>query len=489
MKSIYGGARKVVVALAPMSTENTEQLVQILSGMESSWTLDSQAHKVSNAAKGNLLYSTLANFCTNPYWSRIWIVQEFAIGLELEILIQDQIFAAEKVETLLRLVETYQPSIYSWQALAIFHIRQAWHAKNPIHLMRILELTSYSKCKVRHDRVFGLLGLAPESLRYLSEPDYGMNLEDIAKSIARFYIQRNSADFIFLAQGASFESSLPSWCPDLLHFDHKVPNDRIMKMLAIRTDILSNPSDRSKWNSTAESPPDLFFCGNSLLTSAARLGTVQSLGSAWSDPVDSKFPAHHEFDKRHLCLSELLGELHACFLGDRSDVDSAYSYLKVFSPGYDWGSSENGEMPQMTRWIYRNRRFMAGDLPLEEHAERLQHPIFHQGLRAWHLRHVGSWIDRATPTNYWRGFESMAKTDTRLMCVAGKESLQFGWAPNGARLNDEVFLIPGCGSPALLRPSEKGAYQLIGDATVVGAMGGKAWKKLTPENLQQIEII
>jgi hypothetical protein len=490
MKSIYAGARKVVVALAPMSTENTEQLVNTLSDIQTSLPVDSQAHKVSHAAKGNLLHSTLNAFCINPYWTRIWIVQEFAIGHEVEFLIQDRTFAAEKVEILLRMVEIYQPDIYTWQVRAIFAIRDAWHANKPFHLMRILELTSYSACTLRHDRIFGILGLAPDSLKYLSEPNYEMGLEDIAISIAQFYIKRNSADFMFLARGAASKNLLPSWCPDLFHFDRTAPDDRTMRMLGYRTVERLHPCDPIKWNATAQSSSDILFRGKSLLTSAVRLGNVQSLGFAWSDPVECEFPVHQDTYKRRLGLHKLLGELHGCFSERESKVDhSVYSYLKVFTSVYGSGIEEDGEVTKMVRWIYRNRSFVAGDLPLEAHAARLKHPISHEGLIAWHWRHVISWIERTTSADYWSAFEHIAKKDMRLMCVIEKGNLQFGWAPNGARLYDEVFLIPGCSSPAILRSTKNGAYQFIGEAIVVGAMDGEAWERLTPEDFQQIEIV
>jgi hypothetical protein len=488
MKSIYAGARKVVVALAPMCTENTEQLVDILSDIQPSLPLDSQAHKVLHAAKGNLLHSTLEAFCTNLYWTRIWIVQEFALGHELEILIQDETFAADKIERLLHLVQIYQPSIHSWQALVIFAIRHAWHANNPFQLMQILELTSQSECGVRHDRIFGLLGLAPESLKYLSEPDYAMNLEDITKSISRFYIQRKSADFIFLAQGAASNNSLPSWCPDLFHFDQNIPDDRIMTMLAYRTDarLIPYPCAPIQWNATVKSTPDLFFRGNSLLTSAARLGTVQSLGFAWSDPVESEFPAHQSSGKTRLVLSELWDGLDVCFGGF---FNSIYSCLKVFSSVDGSGTGENGDITQMARWLYRNRSFIGGDLSLEEHAKSLKHPISHEGLILWHCTHVVSWMCRTTSTEYWKKFVRKVVEDNRLMCMAGKGNVKFGWAPKDARLYDEVFLIPGCSRPVLLRSTENGAYQLIGDAIVARAMNGEVWERLTPEDLQQIEVV
>jgi hypothetical protein len=66
--------------------------------------------------------------------------------------------------------------------------------------------------------------------------------------------------------------------------------------------------------------------------------------------------------------------------------------------------------------------------------------------------------------------EWRARDDMRTMCLDAGPRWRIGWAAKGAWLNDEVFLIPGCSSPVILRKNEDGRHQVVGDAIVLGAM-------------------
>jgi hypothetical protein len=88
----------------------------------------------------------------------------------------------------------------------------------------------------------------------------------------------------------------------------------------------------------------------------------------------------------------------------------------------------------------------------------------------------------------WGPFVEMAELNMRLMCLDSEVGYHSGWAAIGARLYDEVFSIPGCGSPVILRLNGQGQYRLIGHAIVLGIMDNELWLKTKPEDLVQIEI-
>ena len=80
----------------------------------------------------------------------------------------------------------------------------------------------------------------------------------------------------------------------------------------------------------------------------------------------------------------------------------------------------------------------------------------------------------------------MARTGMRLMSLDGK-NVGMGWAAYDARLHDQVFLIPGCTVPVILRQGQDGTYQLIGDAQIHGA--DRVWEETRVRGLKTIKIV
>lgn len=127
---------------------------------------------------------------------------------------------------------------------------------------------------------------------------------------------------------------------------------------------------------------------------------------------------------------------------------------------------------------------MFGGRALEEHAEKLWPIFFHCGFKIWHSSTFGH-----PPTNLFEPLIGMAEQDMLLMCL-DDDKFGIGWAAKGARLDDEIFLIPGCSVPVILRRAEtNGQYRMVGDAIVIGAMEGEVWEEVRPDDLCQIEII
>ena len=87
----------------------------------------------------------------------------------------------------------------------------------------------------------------------------------------------------------------------------------------------------------------------------------------------------------------------------------------------------------------------------------------------------------------WFPFRRMAEMNMRLMCL-DDQSFGIGWAALGSRLYDEVFLLPGCSVPVILRRKADGKYEFVGDAIVIGAMENEIWGETTSEDLVQVEI-
>ena len=85
--------------------------------------------------------------------------------------------------------------------------------------------------------------------------------------------------------------------------------------------------------------------------------------------------------------------------------------------------------------------------------------------------------------------ERMIKADMRLMCLDKGTGSRIGWAANGARLNDQVVLIPGCSIPAILRQNEEGTFRMVGEAVVDQSMWKEMVQNAKTEDFQHIDIL
>lgn len=440
--------------------------------------------------------SVVKAFYEDPYWNRIWIAQEFTINPNVQFLIQDVLISSEKVETLFSMMD-YRPSHANRtlrQARVVYNIRRAWQTNQHFQLLEILLLTRNSKCGRRHDRIFGLLGLSPEAINYLPEPNYDIAINDATIAITQSYIQKTSADIIFLGNR---ESTLPSWCPGFFYFDRRTPDARLIKVVqetktpAWREHAFGSLQPDIKWEATPKTSSDFTFRGPTLMTGARFIGKIRSLGFAWSDEGQSEFPVHDTSWKRPLNSSQIKEEMHACFLPDGTPLKSnrfsiriiggpkailGYSYIKVFTTTHGPEGDQQTVNSNLRRWICRNRRFYTGALFLDQHAEPLKHPMITFTRMAHHIAR-------------WTHFQQIAMMDMRLMGFDSVLASQIGWASTRARLGDEIVLIPGCSRPAILRRTASGDHQLVGDAIVSGVMLGELWEKTTAQDLTNICIV
>ena len=489
MRAIYAGAQSILVATETGATTAADRIVQILDVVEPTSYPSSLTSSFADILNDQLALSALEAFLQDPYWKRIWILQEFAIGYNVEFLIGTRTIAATKLRTLLEKLDAQNLVENRWkQVNTVFKIRMDWQREVPLRLLLLLEITQGSLCNVRHDRIFGLLGLAVDALKYLPEPNYNIDLTTITVAITRAYIQRNDLEIILLAPHCP-HTDLPTWSPNLFYFDSFPPESRIIRMI-------SNSDSESRWRATGGAKSNITFQDQSLLTPAARIGSIRSLGTSWSEPTEGGFPVHDATWSRKVSSSHLCREFYYAMLEELYTSNEkicsfdlvpmgnlavhGYSFVKSFLPSH--GSPDPETMhSNLIRWICVNRAFFTGASILAESAARVRHPFLLYGWNAWSTTYWN--------VKLWERMDRMARLDMRLMCLDDGPKYKIGWAAKGARLHDEVFLIPGCSSPAILRKRPDATYEVVGDAIVTGAMQGELWEKLRSEHVRNIEIV
>jgi hypothetical protein len=73
-----------------VAREDTERIVQLVTLANPTLGPEKQAEEVYELLKDPTSLSAVHGFCTHSYWSRIWIIQEFAIGHSVDILLGDR---------------------------------------------------------------------------------------------------------------------------------------------------------------------------------------------------------------------------------------------------------------------------------------------------------------------------------------------------------------------------------------------------------------
>lgn len=499
MRAIYADAQSVLVA-TEAADNHAEELLKILSLINHVLRPENQATHAMYMLSDTAIQTALSAFYNDRYWKRIWIVQEFALGRKVDFLVKDNVVSANKLELLLLMLKLQARNERLDHADIIFNIRKAWQASTPFQFLHVLVETRHSLYQRRHDRVFGLLGLASDALKYVTEPNYEVGLPEIAISMTRSYIERDSLDIILLASRGKASPEVPSWSPDYFHFDRHPPKDRLMEVVLTKgTDGLV-PISRKRWSATGMADSDVSFQGPVLQSTVRRIGTIRSLGLAWSDGPQCEFPAHDKSWKRGLHKLQLHREMYRAILREcytynprdgRYDAiwrrSLGYSFLCVFLASHDSTHIDGKCLNDgLLRWIRGNKRFFTGAKYLEDHAKALRHPFWYSGPAFLTYDYVKP-IDLETD-DIWGRFNRIAKWDMRLMCMDTSQEYGIGWACVVARLHDEVFLLPDCSTPIILRLQNDGKYEMIGDAIVIGAMNDEVWGATRPEDLTHVEI-
>jgi hypothetical protein len=307
-------------------------------------------------------------------------------------------------------------------------------------------------------------------------------------SMTQSYIERRSLDLIFLAPHHESGPEVPSWSPDYFCFDECPPQRRLYDV-ALRhraRDGLGHTFAQGRtmhstltpkrqngweprlfegdtmttWSATGDTRTMVTFTGSILGTSARRIRSIRSLGQAWSDPDGSVFPQH---DKRwsRMCgpvdikkmvrdafiheeykYNEPVGNIYRRSGRSWASIEF-YLYTHIFLQSHGKCDLESPETDSFATWLCANRAFFVGRKSLQEHAKALRHPFFHCGTAAWNPLPITLWRDQLL-----KPLEQMAAQNMRLMCL-DDASFGIGWAALGARLEDEIFLIPGCSSPVI----------------------------------------
>ncbi|KAB2104994.1 hypothetical protein AG0111_0g7166 [Alternaria gaisen] len=158
----------------------------------------------SMQAEDSISISALRHFFGNPYWLRLWIVQEIMLARYIRVICGETLLSWDELK---RFCSSTLPNVYFDENVYIeknvyieenvylgydVPLQVKWladHALSARHYSyaELLVTFSASQCGNPRDRVFGLQGLIPDAER--AEIDYGMSAHQIFPQTAEAFVR------------------------------------------------------------------------------------------------------------------------------------------------------------------------------------------------------------------------------------------------------------------------------------------------------------
>lgn len=495
------------------------------------------------------LQTAIRTFAARDYWSRVWVVQEFAVAAELRIMCGTDIVPAERLEQLneayAELHESKHPFLLQPISM-LMDLRDRQSIREGCEFLKLRQdmnfwtnqgetlaararTGSLFKSTDILDQIYGLLGLVNDANYFILEPNYHLNMNDLLIQITKTAITNvRRLDFILLQHGknnANHENfgskdtrkynprDLPSWCPDYINLDPSAQNQEVIN--AIYPNATSHGPDlimyrqgtyKDYWSATGYcasrvSREAFSFTGNELSVRGRTIGMIGSSDQwikeaqeyATSGGVDHIEPIRFIGLLSTYCkfVAESSEELDYVFSAIISVLKGRKCQLKTGTTCEHCWNSRQKVISTMTA------HQIPGDLT--PYLLNLLVGGFHRN--AWSEEEKEA-IDTLACDMIHSLYLNFFKFERKVVgyfesCFDGSgpagENWKYAWAPQSAQAGDQIWLLSGCSMPVVLRSVDVSTstssrkFTKIGPAVVYEAMTGGMWSAKLP--LEKVLIV
>ncbi|KAH7420096.1 heterokaryon incompatibility protein-domain-containing protein [Cadophora sp. MPI-SDFR-AT-0126] len=406
------------------------------------------------------------------YFTRTWIVQEFSVATELVIVCGKKkmtfpqfcaaflFLALHQVLTVDRLAaipEDVDPTVKeslkhfienceSGAPCRLIGSRNRYQKQRPDYHSSMLELlglvSGYTQATDPRDRIFGLLGVAPDAGSLGITVDYGREVHEVFEDAARALLKNNFTDVLSWCRSRSKSKlALPTWVPDF--------SEALLEPLGSYKN--RGPPSKPLFNASgtnavkiSESHKD-----GQLTMSGIVVDTIEIAGTPWK-----RENCQQTATLLDLSLDTLLGEIYTCC-----------QLAQQKSPPV----SSDPTFWQEALW-----RIPCADQQWYDYARRRAQPGAEAGLLEIIDRNAGErsgYTDEAKKTA-WRKYHLAMECLYDFRPFISQKGY-VGMAPEFAIAGDLVCVIYGAIVPFVLRKVGEG-YELVGESYVYGIMDGEA---------------
>jgi hypothetical protein len=504
MFAIYRTAQMVVIWLGTQTAPEPE-MQELVAAVED---LERPVSRQQFSLGSLLKLSALERLLSQPYWHRVWIIQEVAAAKQARIFWGAYVFDLRSVETLLRdrADVAGRNDISHGLAQRVITVRAACRAQQKPRLMDILAMTASSHTSVLRDKVYGLLGLASDWTDFVQEPNYSADVSEhklCLEMTANHIIWYSSADIIFLRSTSVYQAQLPSWCPDYFHFQPPASDQNLIPYVCGKDVNLGWERRRAFGQGSPnmqELHPDTFVVDGSKLTLKGRcIGQISTLGSLLDEAPTTTAPS----TSNHAVSADQITD---------RDIGKAFRRLLLICHNQNFGLQPSSAffslLYALPEHIFQEKHHMRVKQWLDKH--RSFFSAFGVTLSpssddyAFIARRGGGLSPASRVLPEWREFFTLNEDNTisrrskhplhsmlqsiasildetmRLMYI--RDQVLLGWAHRDARPDDTVWHLEGCSLQAVLRKSDElselhgqTVHQLVGHAYVDPVMASGVW--------------
>ncbi|RSL57745.1 hypothetical protein CEP54_008113 [Fusarium duplospermum] len=401
------------------------------------------------------------SFCERRYWTRLWVIQEFAVGRRVAVACGDWIVKSDLITATLWAVDILRRHSRKKpiEGLDVMRRNYEFVFESPLSsyvynlfTRRILfqppssdTQPSYADPFIKvistsltlevdynsvyssdpRDRVFALLNLAEDKDHFDTFPDYSMSVEEVYVEAARKILLQGWIDVLLYCQTPRKINSLPSWVPDWA--------------MEVR-----NPCAQPPWSTSFDASGGQVslpkFPSPELVTlEGIYIDTIKETGEAW-DPnwlenVDKATVASYVESIRGFC--DRSPRIHVGREGAETSriaiLDGTLWFESVPYP--EWGAECEAALDELLQ------------SPANGDESTITDPWYAATLLRLHQRRAF-----LTSTGY------------------------VGVGPLDTRVGDEVCVFIGGNAAYLVRPEENEFHSLGGEAYVHGVMYGELLK-------------
>ena len=288
MRTIYSQAFSVIAWLGEASRENciAMDLIETAAEHENCHVLSTLNPHI--AVHGMTLESPelidyVSGFFLQPWWLRVWTVQEFALAKRVRFMCGSRVLLDSTLIAFDKNLARHGHTCCIGHKLDIAGISSR---KSIISGMNRLEslVTIREQLGTRHflgiiaafrnrestdprDRIYGMLGLAEESFMRRIPPDYTLSVEEVFERAAVAFIEQSKGLEILSHVYGGYDSGLPSFVPDWeapLPFNHPTYLSRLLSL--------------NLYRASGSKPAQVQHINGQLMTKCLEFDTVSAIG-------------------------------------------------------------------------------------------------------------------------------------------------------------------------------------------------------------------
>ena len=514
MKAIYQKASNTVVWLGKES-DGSSMAFEALEAISKKTSKGHDREIDDFRAADSSTRRAISRLFDRPYWTRVWIIQEVAVSVNVEIYCgKASIEWATFEAAFLRIFGLGEPAtdaeLWSDFFLAeelfenLRRFRLMMTKNEALHLLSALKYSATALATNQRDKVFALLGMTFDGSTFVSDPNYAQSERSIFMDMAKSRIVcTRSLDIICLKSfSQSNEWNLPSWTPDWLKLGENFP-DRMIEYLCGRSPKIFVSSETARFGGRTEtaftassnSTASFRIQGSLLKTRGIIFDTIDGLSSAYNLDLDVKVaPVHDDISQSTTPSGNAYGSKEMLFkslfqtMSDFSfknvPLDHHEDYKNVFT-GLMTSSMQKrldqSRFGNLIVWLDQNQDFLIDGQALQAYLT---------GTASQAKNRFKRFLDKVTD----KGAEADVAEAVRVVIESGVRIMTtergfVGRAHPAARKGDVLALLAGCSFPVILRPGvgNDRQFQVIGDAWVQGIMFGKMWEEAR-EQMQEIVL-